>query len=468
MPRRKPVPNLSDDHNVNEQQQSYEQLPPLPQQSTFADPQLRRYTLTDGPTTPGSTRTFNSEQDEISQAVDQLLQNRYSAVADINDQRSEAAPSLVRDGQSLSRRSSGSNGTVTDLRERAEGSEDSHGSGSTVTEGPIQMPQRAPTVPPYQPGQLLPTIVTGETLNIDEYGQQIPPADADPFSDTQALPHVPLPTTQPYAHYDQHYADPDQLPSPPPPIHHDDGFQYMPPQDPNQLYQQIEPEPLLAGSGDFVDHFRHDTEAYASGNYSRASFRPPRSRSPTPGIDDEDYHIVGQDEVHYTGYPGMEETPPYPQYDHNGYLNEKYADAFGQDVLYDDGEKTPVSTVSHLDPDPDLPLETRHFGPAPTGRVHRRHKSKKRVQLTNGNLVVDINVPPKMVLPYRGEPEMNTTRYTAITCDPDDFEKNGFFLRQNESGRRTELFIVITMFNVSRLVSYTCDAELMRSRISGR
>jgi len=34
---------------------------------------------------------------------------------------------------------------------------------------------------------------------------------------------------------------------------------------------------------------------------------------------------------------------------------------------------------------------------------------------------------------------------TAVTCDPDDFEKKGFFLRQNESGRRTELFIVITM-----------------------
>jgi chitin synthase len=106
--------------------------------------------------------------------------------------------------------------------------------------------------------------------------------------------------------------------------------------------------------------------------------------------------------------------------------------------------------------EPDTPVETRHFGPAPTGRVHRRHKSKKRVQLTNGNLVVDINAPPKMVLPYRGEPEMTTTRYTAVTCDPDEFEKNGFFLRQNESGRRTELFIVITMYNVSSTLDSPC------------
>lgn len=45
--------------------------------------------------------------------------------------------------------------------------------------------------------------------------------------------------------------------------------------------------------------------------------------------------------------------------------------------------------------------------------------------------------------------EMMKTRYMAVTCDPDEFERNGFFLRQNESGRRTELLIMITMYNVS-------------------
>ena len=94
-----------------------------------------------------------------------------------------------------------------------------------------------------------------------------------------------------------------------------------------------------------------------------------------------------------------------------------------------------ISMLNYLEPG--TPVETRHF-----------HKSKKRVQLTNGNLVVDINVPPKVLLP-RGEPEMTTMRYTVVTCDPDEFEKNGFLLRQNESGRRTKLFIVITMYNVS-------------------
>ena len=69
--------------------------------------------------------------------------------------------------------------------------------------------------------------------------------------------------------------------------------------------------------------------------------------------------------------------------------------------------------------------------------------------MTNGNLVLELSVPPKLVLPRKGDPEMLKTRYTAMTCDPDEFEKKGFFLRQNEMKRTTELFIVITMYNVS-------------------
>lgn len=98
---------------------------------------------------------------------------------------------------------------------------------------------------------------------------------------------------------------------------------------------------------------------------------------------------------------------------------------------------------------PSTPLPTKHFGPAPAGRVHRRLKMKQRVPLRNGNLVVELAVPPKLLLPYRGDAEMQRTRYTAVTGDPDEFERRGFCLRQNELGRSTELFIVITMYNVS-------------------
>lgn len=441
--RRKPVPALSADDN----QETLDELPreTQPQQSSLADPQIRRYTLTDGPPTLNSINSFDSDQDTISQAVHDLL-NRYSDPDQRNEVRKYDVESAGVHGRSLSTTSSASVATVKDTRDIHGGnSESSRASREEV----FERPQRAPSVPPYQHGQLLPTIVTGETLNLDEFGQEISNGSQDPFTDVQPLPNVPLPTTQPYVNYDQDYPDA-HTPLPPP----SDEYHYVPPQVPGHLYHQYpEHEPLPAGSDKFVDHFQHDTEAYASGTFSRASYHPPRSRSPTPAVDDEDYHIVGNDSVHYTAFPhppGVQswdtENEMYRPYEQGGYLNEKYADALGQDVAYDDDEKTPVSTVNYLEPE--APLETRHFGPAPTGRVLRRHKSTKRVQLTNGNLVVDINVPPKMVLPYRGEPEMNTTRYTAVTCDPDEFEESGFFLRQNESGRKTELFIVITVYNV--------------------
>jgi len=41
------------------------------------------------------------------------------------------------------------------------------------------------------------------------------------------------------------------------------------------------------------------------------------------------------------------------------------------------------------------------------------------------------------------------TRYTAATCDPNDFVSEGYTLRQMlyEPRRKTELFIAITMYN---------------------
>ncbi|KAH7921400.1 glycosyltransferase family 2 protein [Leucogyrophana mollusca] len=222
---------------------------------------------------------------------------------------------------------------------------------------------------------------------------------------------------------------------------------------------------LPAGYDGSVDHFQHDTEAYASGNYSRASYRPPRSRSPTPFLEDEDYRLDSNNVSHYTGY-SQPELYPYEsekatsQMFHDEYDISQYADASTAEDFHDDAEKTPAISVGYTEPD--TPIETRHFGPAPSGRVRRRLK-KKRVQLTNGNLVVDLNVPPKLVLPYRGEPEMTKTRYTAVTCDPDDFEREKFFLRQNENGRTTELFIVITMFNEDEVLFCRTMYGVMRN-----
>ena len=75
--------------------------------------------------------------------------------------------------------------------------------------------------------------------------------------------------------------------------------------------------------------------------------------------------------------------------------------------------------------------------------------------MTNRNLVLDLPAPSKSILPLRkSDREMGYARYTAATCDPDDFENHGFFLRQNESNGSTEQFICVAMHNVRPLIAF--------------
>lgn len=248
-----------------------------------------------------------------------------------------------------------------------------------------QQRQRAYT--PYQPGQSLAPILTGETLQLSDDQNDSPRHYPQPFIAYGAQP-LPL------------------------------GLEH--------------------------DAFRYDAEAYASGAYSRPSFHPPpRSRSPTPAVDDEDFYIVEDQSVHYTGYLRP---------DHYEEQTQDLRFASSHTIVYDPMPDTPISSQTTL---PDEP-ETLHFGPAPSGRVVRRHKTTKRVQLTKGNYVYEQPVPTKLVLPRKGEPETTNVRYTAVTCDPDEFEQKGYNLRQNMANRRTELFIVITMYNVRNCSLIRC------------
>jgi chitin synthase len=51
--------------------------------------------------------------------------------------------------------------------------------------------------------------------------------------------------------------------------------------------------------------------------------------------------------------------------------------------------------------------------------------------------------------PRRDEREFTHMRYSAVTSDPNDFKEAGFTLRQvhYDPPRKTELFIVMTMYN---------------------
>ncbi|KAI6101914.1 glycosyltransferase family 2 protein [Pisolithus sp. B1] len=83
--------------------------------------------------------------------------------------------------------------------------------------------------------------------------------------------------------------------------------------------------------------------------------------------------------------------------------------------------------------------------------VPRRYKTLKRVELFHENLVLDSAVSSKLLdmCALRNEREFTHMRYSAATCDPNDFKDSGFTLRQvhYDPPRRTELFIAVTMCN---------------------
>ncbi|KKY26288.1 putative chitin synthase 2 [Phaeomoniella chlamydospora] len=100
------------------------------------------------------------------------------------------------------------------------------------------------------------------------------------------------------------------------------------------------------------------------------------------------------------------------------------------------------------------------YGPAPEGRQDRRgvretQVAKKEVRLINGELILECKIPTILhsFLPRRDEREFTHMRYTAVTCDPDDFVISGYKLRQNigSTTRETELLVCVTMYNENEI-----------------
>jgi chitin synthase len=74
-----------------------------------------------------------------------------------------------------------------------------------------------------------------------------------------------------------------------------------------------------------------------------------------------------------------------------------------------------------------------------------RRRSVRQVELQQGNLVLDMPVPAAIVPQGAKAEEQTTLRYTAATCDPDEFMRKKYTVRPYLYGRQTELFIVMTM-----------------------
>jgi len=99
-------------------------------------------------------------------------------------------------------------------------------------------------------------------------------------------------------------------------------------------------------------------------------------------------------------------------------------------------------------------------------RQERRYRTKKVVKLTNDNLVLECPVPLHYLekqTQQKGH-EWEFMRYSAVTCDPDQFKAENYTLRPAMWNRETELFIVVTMYNVIyrgstcvAIVEYQCS-----------
>ncbi|CAO1619779.1 unnamed protein product [Jaminaea pallidilutea] len=240
----------------------------------------------------------------------------------------------------------------------------------------------------------------------------------------QPLPSVPqdqgptayLPTLAPADDY-QHHALPGS---------NDDGYEYA---QPNQPYQESYDSPRSAY--DDKAEFQHTPAPHLIGNVSRQNNQ--YSRTQVVDVVDE-----AQDDADYYNEKA-------------GYYSED-----GEDMDEWDREDEEHGVMGQGPGFGEtVPHDTRHFGPAPAkGALLRRHKTKKQVALTQGNLVLDCPIPSKLksFLSRRGEEEFETMRYTAVTCDPEDFPQSSYALRPALYNRHTELFIAVTLYNEDEIL----------------
>ncbi|KAI0383303.1 glycosyltransferase family 2 protein [Hypomontagnella monticulosa] len=192
------------------------------------------------------------------------------------------------------------------------------------------------------------------------------------------------------------------------------------------------------------------------GRYTPSDRLPLNAAHSTDTLSQSPYGGHGQSQG---GYPS--DYSVNPEQHHDAYYNQPYepphtattpfADPHGYD--YDDHDQRPM--LAQNDPyaqgQPQEPYTDDPHREQQKAAPIKRWKTVKQVLLYRGNLVLDCPVPPRLLnqLPHGERDEFTHMRYTAATCDPNDFYSENFTLRQKlfSKPRHTELFIVITMYN---------------------
>lgn len=163
------------------------------------------------------------------------------------------------------------------------------------------------------------------------------------------------------------------------------------------------------------------------------------SGSPEPGFNTipEDGTLNEYHEGVYQGHPG------YPAYG-------AYSGAPGVNGDNEDRTTSLMSTGSDATWQRRQQVNLKRF---PTRKVKL---SKEKVFSTEYPVpsAIKNSILPEYMDAETGRTEFTHMRYTAATCDPDDFTlENGFKLRANTYGRQTELLIAITYYNEDKVLT---------------
>ncbi|KAG5653681.1 hypothetical protein H0H81_011433 [Sphagnurus paluster] len=123
----------------------------------------------------------------------------------------------------------------------------------------------------------------------------------------------------------------------------------------------------------------------------------------------------------------------------------------------DDGSPPIPAPLLNLGGTRPLGVRFLPFGvPVMAGHIPELHplatKTTEKKLDAFGNYVQDFPVPAEVskyntTSATNDQYESKFMRYSAVTCEPDDFVQSGFRLRQTKLKRKTELMIAITMYN---------------------
>lgn len=183
---------------------------------------------------------------------------------------------------------------------------------------------------------------------------------------------------------------------------------------------------------------------------------PPTTQNVSPGG-------IFHHPQHTQDYQGQQQGY-YQEYDHwDGKSTKSYQSTFAGSQVHLNPSQHDMQQLHNGVPVPTMPYQ-QSYPPvqaqlrpqmsrgSSSGYTDAREKLMKRrsvrqIELQEGNLVLDMQVPTHIVPAGKNEEEMTKMRYTAATCDPDDFMAMRFTLRPYLYGRHTELFVVMTMYN---------------------